>query len=333
MVGRSLLWKGKLLRLIAKILTEHFALVLVAALLLGLGVQTLAAWLQPGILYLLMAVLYLGFLKVDYTVMREEIRNWRVILALNAYVLILLPVVLYFLTKTAAQVFGLHSEWEIGVLLLFGAPTAALAPTLALIMGGRFERTLVNVICSSFLVPLTLPALLYWLAGSQVSFSLPRMMLFLAQLILIPWFLSGATARKAPRLREALLPHIAALSILLLLFVVIGAVAGLTRVILESPALLGEVMGVSFVLFPGAFVLGWWLPRGQDRSGRMTTAIIFTWTNIGLAIVVANEFFRESLPLVVLFVALCEIPWNVSFVPAQWFAQRVNRNAAAEVAP
>ena len=60
----------------------------------------------------------------------------------------------------------------------------------------------------------------------------------------------------------------------------------------------------------------------------MTVAISATWTNVGLAIVLANEFFRETMPLVVLFTVTSEISWNATLVPGQWLASRFDNGSA-----
>lgn len=308
---------------IGQYLSRNFAMIFFGSLVTGLIFQTASAMIHPFMLYLLMAAVYLNFLKVDFAVIKKELKNWPYQMYLLLYSLVIIPAAGFYLAAAAADVFGLKPEWALGALLLFGSPTGAVVPTLNLLMNGRVERTLLNLITTAIVVPLTLPLLVSLLAGQTIGFDPMAMSLFLAQLIIVPLVSALATKKLSPGFVINIQPHVAPLSIIPLSLVIVGAVAGLRGQIVDHPVLLFEILSVSTALFLFIFTASWFLSFKQDASDKVCLSSLATWTNIGLAIVVASEFFGQTMPRVVLFVTICEIPWNAGFLPAKWFAARV----------
>lgn len=304
-------------------LSRSFAIIFFGSLVMGLIFQNAAAIIHPYILYLLMAAIYLSFLKVELAVVKTELKSWPYQIYLFLYSLILIPVAAFYFTTLLTGLIDLKPEWAIGALLLFGAPTGAVVPTLNLLMNGRVERTLLNLVMTSIAVPLTLPILVKLLAGHAVGFDPLIMSLFLVQLIIVPLVFAFATKKLAPSFVAKIQPHVAPLSIIPLSLVIVGAVAGLRAQIVNHPALLFEILFVSTVLFLFIFIAGWFFSFKNNASDKICLSSLTTWTNIGLAIVVAAEFFGQTMPLVVVFVTICEIPWNAGFLPAKWFAAKM----------
>lgn len=303
------------------ILTRFYSLVLIASLGTGLIFPRICDALTPFILPGLMLVIYLGFLKTDYTVLRKEILNAKRQLWLVFFCLILLPSILFLLVRALEILVGTHTAWGTGILLLFASPVAALGPTLALVMHGHFERTLCTLILTSLVAPFTLPLLLSFWVGESMDLNVLSMTFFLAQLILIPFAAAQITLRFAKPIQKKLNPHTASLSVLFLCVVVIGGISGLTEIILNNPKMVLEGILVASICLFLAYLIGWFfhLP-GTSLAERSTLAIVATWTNVGLSIVFAKQFFPNS--DILLFVILAEIPWNLSFAPAQFFIQK-----------
>ncbi|WFB36261.1 bile acid:sodium symporter [Kiritimatiellota bacterium B12222] len=310
------------------LILRHFSLILIAALALGLALPSLANALAPVIMPVLMIVIYLGFLKTDYQILAQEIRNLKRQLWLNCFCLLLIPSLLFGVTKGLEIFAGTHPAWGTGVLLLFACPIATVAPTLALVMHGHFERTLSSLILSTILAPFTLPLLLSFWLGASIDLSFLDMSFFLLKLILIPFVAAQISSRLFPSLHHRLKPHTASLSILLLTLIVIGAVAGLASIVKENPTHILEGIAVASGCMLLAYLIGWFLqPKTASFADRSTLAILATWCNIGLSIVFAKQFFPHS--DVLLFVVLAEIPWNMAFAPAHAF---VRRQAAKQLA-
>ncbi|MDF3130134.1 hypothetical protein P0Y35_13080 [Kiritimatiellaeota bacterium B1221] len=312
------------LRQFETLLTRHFSLFLISALAVGLLFPPLADASTPLISPLLMGVIYLSFLKTDYTVLAREIRNGKRQLWLNVFSLVLLPSLLFLLVKAFEHYAGTHPAWGTGVLLLYACPVAAMAPTLALVMHGHFERTLCILILNSIIAPFTLPLLLSFWVGTTLDAEPWRMVLFLARLILIPFAFAQLTIHRGKPILKALKPHTAALSVFLLCLVVIGGVAGLSETVKDNPRIILEGVAVSSVCLFLAYVIGWFLHLpGASLRDRSTLSVIAAWSNIGLSIVFAKQFFPDS--DILLFVVLSEIPWNMAFAPAHAFIRKRSR--------
>ncbi len=307
--------------LFESLLTRHFSLFLIVALAAGLFFPRLADFSAPLIFPVLMGVIYLSFLKTDYEILVREIRNGKRQLWLNLFCLILLPSLLFLAVRALEQLAGTHPAWGTGVLLLYACPVAALAPTLALVMHGHFERTLCTLILTSMIAPFTLPLLLSFWVGATMEVEIWEMIRFLAKLILIPFAAAQLTLRRGKPILKVLKPHTASLSVVLLCLVVLGAVSGLSGTVKENPTAVLEGVAVASGCMMLAYAIGWILHfPGASLRDRSTLAIVATWTNIGLSIVFAKQFFPGS--DILLFVILAEIPWNLAFVPAHAFIRR-----------
>ena len=132
-----------------------------------------------------------------------------------------------------------------------------------------------------------------------MKLSLEPIEVFLTMIVVGPAVVAVLTRRFAPRVVEVVEPRIALLSVLCLSTIIIGSVAGLRDHLISNPGILVEMLAISAAGFLFAYALGWFAGARKAWPDRMTVAIVATWTNVGLAIVLANEFFREAMPLVV----------------------------------
>ena len=163
-------------------ISKHFAWFFIAGLIFGLIFQNIAAFINPAIYYVLMFVLFLSYLKVDSSVMKKELKNIKITSLLLLFKLIILPISFYFLALLIVNTFDLKQDWALAALLLYSAPAGVICPTAAILLGGRFERCLTNVVLGSFLAPLTIPLLLYTFSQGE-SIQLGQIAINLAILV------------------------------------------------------------------------------------------------------------------------------------------------------
>ena len=64
---------------------------------------------------------------------------------------------------------------------------------------------------------------------------------------------------------------------------------------------------------------------GLDRPDRISAAIVTTWPNIGLAVLLATEVYGDDAPRTATIVALATLPWALTLGPARWLARRPGR--------
>ena len=306
---------------ISSFITRQFAWLFIIALIIGMLFQPLSALIKPTIFYVLMSVLFFSYLKVDFSVMKDELRNVKQILILLVYVLIILPVMFFAIAWVLISVFNLSYSWAVAVLLLFAGPTGVMAPTAALLMGARFERALSNVIFTSFLAPLTIPLLLYLFARENNDVDLLQITSKLAMLVIVPCILAYILKKCHRKSADYIADNSALLSVLFLCTVIIGAVHGLTPKLKAEPQLLLIALSLAVLFFFLAFVCPWLFFMKQSKKDRLTVSIVSTWMNNGVIIVIVSQCFNDL--TILLFVTLSEIPWGFAFLPASWFAKKI----------
>lgn len=306
-----------------KVYHDHFPWILMGFLGLGILVPATSAAVNPYLLYILMIVLFFNFLKIDFTTLLDEVKSWPYQVYLAAYTLLFFPAVAYGVSRLLTPVLHLDPQVNLAVLLFFASPTAAAAPTLAIVFKGRFERTLLNLILTSLLVPFSLPLMLWILERQSVAISYLHMAERLTLMVFVPFVASLFLRRVAPKFTAKVVPRAPFLAIFFLSFLTLGGVAGVRPVVMAHPGEVGVILIYILGLMGLAFVFGWFLALRTDKADRITLALSNTWVNVSLTLVVANEFFKERAPIALTAVALTFIPWNLSFVPAKWIIRRI----------
>jgi len=302
-------------------LTQRFSLVLIATLILGISFQEIAALANPCIKPLLMFGIYLSLLKIDFSVLKAELKNPLLQFYILLFTNFILPITLFLLMKSICLIFSINIHWAIAVLVLFGSPTASMVPSICILMKGHVERAIISMLLSSLVVPFSLPLIIRLMNGYSVQFDTLKMIFDLSFMITIPIILTLISKFLFKELCHKTLPYIPALSVLVLAIIVLGCVDGLTIVILNNPTQLIIGVIIAYAMAFCAFLLGWLFPYKGSIQDRTTIAIFAAWPNVGLVIVISNLYFKVDYPIILLFAIIYEIPWNTAFVPAQKFIQ------------
>lgn len=306
---------------ILSFLSQKFSLIMIAALIIGICFQDLAAFINPAIKILLMFGIYLSLLKIDLSVLKGEIKKPMLQIYILLFTNFLLPITLFLIMKTVCYIFQLDMQWAIAVLVLFGAPTATMTPAICILMRGHVERAIINMLVSSLLVPFSLPFIIRLMNGQSVTFDTLHMVLDLLQMIAIPILLAIISKILFKEFCRKTIPYIAPVSVVIVAIVVLGCVDGLTAIILKDPSklIVGTIIAFSMALL--AFTIGWLSAYKGTTQDRVTMAIFSTWPNVGLVIVISNLYFKTQYPIILLFAIIYEIPWNTTFAPAQKFIE------------
>jgi BASS family bile acid:Na+ symporter len=269
-------------------------------------------FLSPAVSWLLAGIFLLSSLSLDIRDVLRESSRFGTIILYNTIMLVVLPVVVYWLTNQVAP------SLAIPLLLLAAMPAGMTDPLFTKLLGGNSSLALVLTVSSSLLAPLTVPAVISLTAGQTVVFSFWDMAGRIALLIIVP-FLMGQVIKK-------IWPHIIkypsslkSLSLLLLGLLVTGVLA--KQLTTHSwGTLLGDSGLVTLSILLGFFILlhlvsyfGFtWL----DSTHRKSAVICFTYMNFTLAIVLAEQFFGTS--DVVIPVVLSVIPWAILVLPLKY---------------
>lgn len=316
------------LQSIEDFICNSVAWVFFIAIILGLAYPPAASAVQPYMSYFVMVVIFLGFLKMDLSVLRKELSHlwyhgWLLLLSM-----IVIPIIFYYLIDLFSLFTpGISHAFSIGALIFFGSATAATALPLTLIFKGHYERTMLNIVLSSIIVIGTLPLLFTILDPGVMHFSYLKLFIFLIELVIAPIVVAIFFRWLFPKAVLILNPHIPAASVLLLFLVILGCLMDMDHYFLHATSyVIGAIISVAICLVI-CFILSWLLSIKKTYADRITAAIDCTWINIGMAVVIADQFFRHNNPMVILFVSLATIPWNLMVFPLKYVNRFMKKDA------
>lgn len=295
-------------------------LILAALAGIALGVLLPAAGLliRPTVLYMMMSILFMSFLKIDLAgLARFGPGDAAAIAGWSALKLIILPVVLWALAH------WLLPSYALAVLLLSGTSTGVTAPFFAVLLGANTVRVLQVVVVTSLLVPITLPALVKLLMGAEADIGFLPMARMLLLIIVAPFALSLITRRWLPALARAIDRVSYPISLTLFFLINWGVFAAYQGLLSGRGWDLALAVGVAFVLaavYCGTGCLAGRLAgRGEDA---LTGGVMMTYINNVLIIVFAAQFFESTSPESPLLAAMYLVPFFFTILPLRAAGRR-----------
>lgn len=298
----------------------------VALYLAALAVGAAAGLLLPGlaraaelaITPVLGLLLYATFLGIPFASAGRALRDWRFLGAVLAVNFVLVPLVVWPLSRLVAH----DRAVLVGVLFVLLAPCVDYVIVFAGLAGGSRERLLAATPLLMLAQMLLLPVFLWWMAGSDIAATVEARPFVeaLLWLIVLPLAAAAGTqfaaarARWAARLRDAVLGAMVPLMMLTLAVVVASQVAGIggriAALVIAVPV---------FVLFVAVMVAaGAAVSRlvGLDTAGRR--AVVFSGATrnslVVLPLVLALPPAFALAPLVVVAQTLVELVVMVALV-------------------
>jgi len=280
----------------------------------------------PATVYMMMAILYLAFLRIDFGALFRlnkadftEMAWWSVIK------LFLLPIALWYLFRWLAP------GWALPVLLLSGVSAGVTAPFFSQMLGGNASRTLQLTVLTSVLVPLTLPALVKLLAGAEIDIPFAHMARMLAQVIFVPLVLAWLTLRLLPALADALGRVQFPLVLASFFFINLGVFAQFSTFFFSQSeqvlAALGIACGLAALYLGVVWLMG---PLSGWRMDLISCGSGLIFVNNVLIVVFAANFFGPRNPLLS---ALYLLPLYVMLLPLRALANRQKRATTTGVKP
>jgi predicted Na+-dependent transporter len=314
-----------MLKIVNAISSKYLSFILIAGIFIGIFLPAVSDFVQPYILYFFMGIFFLNYMKLDFDLLRHEIKKWRYQLYLIFMVLIIVPLLSYFVATVICHYTILPKEFSMAFLMAFAAPTGAATPTLCLIMNGKLERTILNVIGTSIFVPLTFPLLLYIFLHKQVEIDFQHLASFLSMVIFAPMALAFIVRKTFTKSHKFLASAIIPLSVVLLFFVMIGFVAGIQRYFFLNTTTLLYALLFSFLIIICILVVSWFLAFKKSFGSRVTASIIAAWPNVGLAIITAQLFFKNQAPMLLVYLVLIGIVLLLLIAPLQLLVNKAQK--------
>ncbi len=289
--------------------------VAMAGLAVGIFLPGPSRLVYPYILYLMMVILFLSFIRLELEhVTKIGPRDVADLTALTGLKLAVLPAGLWAVCRLV------WPEQALAVLLLSGVSTGVTAPFFAGIFRANVPRILQLTVLTSILVPLTLPALVKLLLGGSLDISFWHMVRLLLWVIFVPLILAVLGRRFTPRLIARIDRWQYPIS-LVMFFVINAAVFSVYSGTLIRDArhvLWAAAMACALgIIYAGTGAL-YGLARGR-WGDVLTGATGMGFINNVLVIVFAAKFFGKQGPLLA---AMYMIPFFGLLIPLGWLAKK-----------
>jgi BASS family bile acid:Na+ symporter len=290
-----------------------------AGAVLGVMYPRICGQLSPFVLYGMMIVLFMSFVRIDFAALAKfsaegvfEAAFWIVVK------LVLLPVCLWALAMWLQPAFALP------VLLLAGTSTGVTAPFFGGLLGAQLPRILQLLVGSSLLVPLTLPALVKLLLGEEISIPFSHLFRMLLLVIFLPLLAALMTKKLIPGLVGILDRTQYPISVSLFFIINLGVFAQYASFVRDHEDKVLMVLAVAFVLGLAFLGAGFLLGKISRHLNPLTGLVGLCFINNILTLVFAARFFG---PEASLLAAAYMFPALFVLLPLRWLALNFNNQS------
>lgn len=269
---------------------------------------------QPYILYFMMALLFLSFLRIDLASLFDASRiTLRHLFFLSFAKLVLLPSVLYWVTLSV------YPDLALAVLLLSGISTGVVAPFVATLLAADVAFVTRMVVVTSLLVPFSLPALVKLLAGQEITIPMDVMVQLLSCAIFFPLIAVIALRRVWPRFVQHVIQRQFHISLVFFALINLGVFSKYSQFFFQNPTQILLSLGVSYVLATTYYLVGFLITPAVSPGGKLSAGISLALMNNVLVIVFSSEFFG---PLPPTLAAMYMFPFFTMIAPVRILASR-----------
>ena len=286
------------------------------SLLAGVLAPGVCAPLQPYPVFFMMMLLFLSFLSIRISQIRDTARQFPLRIAwFLMFRMILFPVAVTLLFQR------IWPAYSLSALLLAGISTGAVAPFFANLLQANMAMVLVVMVASSLLVPFTLPPLVALLFGHSMEIPLLGMMRLLVMVVFIPLAAAELLKKTAPRTVDLIRGKQYPLSLILFAMTNLGVFSKFADFFRQNLPILMTSISAAFLLgaiFVAAGLLVAWRWTLPDQ---LTSAISLWIMNYILVIVFSARFFSPIEPTVA---ALYTFPFYALVIPVRaWSTYRM----------
>jgi len=305
-------------KILSRLSSSYFSIISLAVIS-GVGISEYLEGLASFSTLILGLIFFLSALKTDLKEVVEYLHNKKMIFFANLFMLIILPVLVYYVTSFVFPALA------VAFLLLAAMPSGMTDPLLSEISGGKQSLALVLTISTSLLAPFTIPFLIELLAGEYISVGFLDMFEVLAKVIFIPFFLAELVKYLFGKGVKKVSASFRQISMILLGLLIAGIVAKQADVI-KGSLFSGNsedfsFLAALFIFFLLLHILGYFAVPWKKREERIATTICMTYMNFTLAIYLTDRFFTD--PNVIIPVILSVIPWVALVIPFKYFVTKL----------
>ena len=290
---------------------KFFWLFLILAIIFGLSFPSFFQSFEGVVLYIIMSIMLLLFLKVDILDVVTHMKTPFTILYICIVNLILLPIIVFFLFS------NVDPKLQMSLFFLAALPTGVSSAVFTDIMKARTSLNLTIVIVSNLLAIFTIPFLFFIFYQADLNLDYAGLFKTLLLIIFIPFVLAKALKQLLKdSVIESMQSYLNFKIISLLSFMIMICISFQADMLLSLTKADFKNIGILFICFFVFQLVGYfsifWKPKGEKIACSNSCMIM---NNI-LGIVLALAFFDQyTLSIVILSL----IPWNVMIIAKHWY--------------
>lgn len=283
-------------------LGRHATQCLFVGVFIGLALPGLAELFRPLLAPSVVMLLFSALLRVDWTAMSGYIRRPAVAVLIVVWLLLICPIVTWFLLKFAP----LPQSLNAAVILMAAAPPILGSASIAMILKLDGALVVVGALLATLLTPLTVPPLALLLLGIQLDIGLGDFMLRLALVVIIA-FIGALIVRRfvTPADLAARAQLLDGIVVTVMLIFAISIMAGVTDAVFARPATVALWTLTAFIANPVLQLLGILAFSWLGLRKALSVGLLSGNCNMGLMLAVLPA---EKDADVLLFFAIAQLP-------------------------
>lgn len=310
-----------------KKMDRYFGLFLSAGVLFGFLFPNFFLNFEAYVIYILMAIIGLLFMKVDVVDIVTHVQKPLLLVYIAAFNLIAIPIIAFFLFTLP---FFNHVDPALltGIILLAALPSGVSSAVFTDIMNGRTSLNLTIVIMSNLMSAVTMPMVFKFLFSSTIAIAdIDYSYLFISifGIIFVPFIIAKLIKRLIFPIAQKCLPKTPNLEsenyynflilTLLSFMMMISISLGAEQIKSDFSSLIITLIilyGVFFLFQVLSYFSVYWLQKGEKLAVSNASMIM---NNI-LGIVIAIAFFDQK---VLNIIILSFIPWSTMIILKHWY--------------
>lgn len=295
-------------RILFSFIGRYASYSLPAGVLIGLVLPILAEKMQPFMVPGLIIPLTLSLVRIHFGQLSRSLKDWKCILVLSIWILVACPVIVYL----CLHLIHLPEPIEMASLITSAAPPITACAAIALFLKLDAALVVVITVVTMLLVPLTLPAIFFYLVGLEVNVQLWQLSLRLAGFICTGFLLAMGLKKMLGQDRiDRQANFFDGISVFFISLFIIGLMHGVTALAIQKPWFVFQTFAAATFLVLGFYILASFAFWRLGPSSAMAIGLASGNCNMGLMYLVLSD--QAELELLVFF-AIGQIP--MFFLPS-----------------
>ena len=296
---------------IFKRIDKYFWVFLLTSITLGLFLPEPFRPLENYVIYIVMAIIGLLFLKVDIVDIVTHIKSPLFLIYIAVVNLIVTPIVTYFVFKNIAP------ELTPGLVFLAALPSGVTSAAFTDMMKGRTSLTLTTIIITNLFSIITIPFVFFLLFNHTIEINVVDLGLNLLKVFAIPFFIAKVLKHVLIKdLTHKLQDYYNIFIIALLSLMITVSISYASGFILNNIQASYKTFGYLFLAFIIFQFIGYFSVFWHKKGEKVAVSNANMLTNNILGIVLALAFLTED---ILHLVIMSLIPWSIMIVAKHWY--------------